>query len=152
MDESCLIALSLQGVKSAAPDANSVEVSELAEVSKKFSRDHLHQRDVEIEIRKADKRGNFFGHLWVKDQLYAVDLIMASLGYIDARENDIVPEMDELEAAQNKVVLGKEGIWAKEVALQLGIYEDDEEYKEEDDEGPFVGQIVEMKDATSFFV
>ena len=49
-DESCLIALMLEGVKSAAPDANSVEVSELAEVSKKFARDNLHQRDVEIEI------------------------------------------------------------------------------------------------------
>jgi hypothetical protein len=37
--------------------------------SVQFAREHLHQRDVEIEVLAQDKGGSFLGNLWVNKKV-----------------------------------------------------------------------------------
>lgn len=89
-----MIGFGLQGIRVPQPDQNSKLATQLSNQAKDFSKLQLHQRDVQIEVRHMDKKGNFFGQLWVGGQLYASNLLGEGLAYIEANDNDYIPEYD----------------------------------------------------------
>jgi len=43
------------------PDKNSELITEISNNAKEYSKQISHQRDVKVEVRTMDKKGNFFG-------------------------------------------------------------------------------------------
>jgi hypothetical protein len=41
-----------------------------------------------------DKKGNFYGQLWIGGQLYASSLLAEGHAYIEANDNDHIPEYE----------------------------------------------------------
>ncbi len=82
--ENVMIAFAIQGMRVPQPDKNSKEVSSISTLAKDYSKAQLHQRDVQIEIRHVDRKGNFFGQLWKQSGLYGEVLLQKGFAYIDA--------------------------------------------------------------------
>lgn len=150
--ENALIAFCLQGVRCPQPDKNADDLTALSNDAKVYSKNQLHQRDVQIEVRHVDKKGNFFGQLWTGSGLYSEALLHKGFAYMDVRDSDNLPEYDELEAAQKEASGVFKGVWAPPVALQLGLETGAAADEDEYGEGPLKGQIIEINNTTSFYV
>jgi len=68
-----------------------------------------------------DKKGNFFGQLWVNGELFAAQILGKGLAFIDANENDYIPEYDELETSEGHAREDSKGVWRQDAALELGL-------------------------------
>ena len=68
-----------------------------------------------------DKKGNFYGQLWIGGQLFATNLLGEGLAYIEASDNDYIPEYDQLETSEGHAREDSKGVWRTEVALELGL-------------------------------
>ncbi|KAF2073820.1 hypothetical protein CYY_004878 [Polysphondylium violaceum] len=69
--ESCMINFSLSGVRVPKRDENEV----LSNQALAYSREHLHQHDVSIQIDDIDKGGNFIGNLYYGNKNFALNLV-----------------------------------------------------------------------------
>jgi len=55
--------------------------------------------------------------------LLATNLLQKGYGYMDVRDTDFIPELDELEKAENLARDTKTGVWESDTAIELGIQE-----------------------------
>jgi staphylococcal nuclease domain-containing protein 1 len=84
VDEGRCVAFSLLGVKTMMSDKNQPVFDEYANDALRFAKDHLFQRDVNVEIFNTDKRGNFFGVLTLANKLdFATMLLEEGLAMVN---------------------------------------------------------------------
>lgn len=150
--ENVIIGFGLQGAKCPQPDKNSKEITAISNTAKDYATGQLHQRDVKIVVRHMDKKGNFYGQLWNNSGLFTTSLLQKGFAYLDAHENDHIPEYGELEEAETTARGDSKGVWRHDVALELGLETGGEGDEEECFEGPIKAEVVEMSDPQCFYV
>ena len=47
-----------------------------------------------------DKKGNFFGQVWINDNLLATNIVGKGFGYLELWDSDNIPEYEDLEKAE----------------------------------------------------
>lgn len=97
-----------------------------------------------------DKKGNFFGQIWVNENLLAINLLQKGFAYLDVRDTDFIPELDELEKAEGLARDTKTGVWNSDTAIELGIQ--DAHQEEEYDEGPAKATIIQLNSTNGFYI
>lgn len=149
--ENVVIGFGLQGIRVPQPDQNSKISTQLSNEAKNFSKSHLHQRDVQIEVRHMDKKGNFFGQLWIGDKLFASTILGEGLAYIEANENDYLPEYEQLETGEGHAREDSKGVWRTDAALELGL-QTGADAAQVFGEEPMKAKIITLDDTRGFFV
>ncbi len=96
-----------------------------------------------------DKKGNFFGQIWINDNLLAINVVNKGFAYLEVRDSDVIPEYDELEKAEQTARSQKIGVWNEDAALELGIEGAEEEKYEE---GPVKATIIELDSSQGFYI
>lgn len=75
----------------------------------------VHQRDVSIQVDSMDKKGNFIGWIFYKDELAnretSLNLQLVKLGYGQVRDSSASGTLGELKAAENVAREKKLGLW-----------------------------------------
>ena len=100
----------------------------------------VHQRDVTIQIDSMDKKGNFIGWIYYKDEETqketSINLTLVKIGYGQVRDSSASGTLAELKAAENVAREKKLGLW-------LDYQEPKQRVKEEeitiDESGDLVG-------------
>jgi len=73
--QNVLIALCIQGIRIPTPDKNSDLLTDISNAAKEYTKSIAHQRDCKVEIWSMDKKGNFFGQVWINENLLALNLL-----------------------------------------------------------------------------
>lgn len=75
----------------------------------------VHQRDVSIQVDSMDKKGNFIGWIYYKDESTnketSLNLQLVKLGYGQVRDSSASQTLGELKAAENVAREKKLGLW-----------------------------------------
>lgn len=75
----------------------------------------VHQRDVSIQIDSMDKKGNFIGWIFYKDETTnresSINLQLVKLGYGQVRDSSSAGSLTELKAAESVAREKKLGLW-----------------------------------------
>lgn len=75
----------------------------------------VHQRDVSIQVDSMDKKGNFIGWIYYKDESTnketSLNLQLVKLGYGQVRDSSASGTLGELKAAENVAREKKLGLW-----------------------------------------
>lgn len=134
--ESCIIALSLAGVRCPATsrrDQPGSVAEPFADEALALARHVLHQRDVEIEVESLEKNGVFLGFVHTLDtkKNYAVDILEQGLARRIPPAADRSKYALQLEAAERHAINMRLRIWEN--------YEEKEEEAEEPEELPAEG-------------
>lgn len=82
--ENRIIAFALLGVRPLSNDKNQPAMLKFAEEALSFAKEHLMQRDVQVEVFSADKRGTFFGTVQLTNQKkdFALKLVEEGLAMV----------------------------------------------------------------------
>jgi len=132
----CLINFICQGLQPIQSDANVPELQNIFAQGQKFARRTLLQRNVKLVINSSDKKGAFFGTLFVNGNDYAISLLEEGLvglkksgsrGYLPAQSQ----KKDKYEEAEEVAKKSKKGIWnpKNSVILDL-IFSEANEFEE----------------------
>jgi len=104
--ESCLINFSLSGVRVPKRDENEV----LSNQALAYSREHLHQHDVSIQIEDIDKGGNFIGNLFYGNKNFALSLVEMGFASVYDPMNRLV-EGKAFSDAEEKAKSSRLNMW-----------------------------------------
>ncbi|KAM9953356.1 hypothetical protein ACTFIR_008422 [Dictyostelium discoideum] len=104
--ESCMINFTMSGVRAPRRDEN----EELSNQALGFSREHLHQHDVHIQIEDIDKGGNFIGTLMVGNKNFALSLVEMGFASIYDPMNRL-NDYQRFEDAENKAKSSRLNLW-----------------------------------------
>lgn len=123
--------------------------------SVQFAREHLHQRDVEIEVLAQDKGGSFLGNLWVNKKNYAAlalgEGLAETIGSVKESEHST-----EYLIAEESAKRGKRNLWKNydeqaEIEKAKKKREEQEESKRPKQEDMDV-VVTEIVDGSNFYV
>jgi len=101
--ESCELILSLSAIKAPARG------EEFGDEGLAFTKDQIHQRDVEIDIVAQDKRGNFLGNLWLNKALFQVELLERGYAKIFAPKD--TEYYNDLQTAEQHAKKMHKNVW-----------------------------------------
>ncbi|KAK5582502.1 hypothetical protein RB653_004087 [Dictyostelium firmibasis] len=104
--ESCMINLTMSGIRAPRREEN----EELSNQALGFSREHLHQHDVHIQIEDVDKGGNFIGTLIIGNKSFALSLVEMGFASIYDPMNRL-NDFERFEDAENKAKASRLNIW-----------------------------------------
>jgi len=76
-----------------------------------YSRDHLHQRDVEIQISEVDKSGAFLGTLYLNKSDYLLQLLPLGHAKLFRRTIEKLPGSAQYITLEDKARKEKRGLW-----------------------------------------
>ena len=94
------IMLLLQGVRCIPNDANTAGFDEWSNKALKYTKDHILQRDVEIQVDAIDKRGCFLGNVILNKVDWATVLLKEGLAVAFGQATN-TPEYEKLEKEAN---------------------------------------------------
>jgi len=151
--ESCIINFTLTGVR--APQKRPDHTEPYAEEASEFSREKLHQHDVELEVESHDKGGTFIGTLFLNKKNFAVTLLEEGLASLHTPSATRSPFFNELNEAEALAKQQKKQIWtnydeAAEAAKRKQELEEQENQKNKNDHLRIT--VTEVVDASSFYV
>lgn len=118
--ENCLLALSLVGVKTLSADKNQPALAEYAHDALSFAKDHLFQRDVQVELYSADKKGNFFGTVTTPSKHdFSLKLVEEGLAqcYQHGSERRMPPNYEQICEMERQAKAKELGIWSRSLKL-----------------------------------
>ena len=85
---------------------NEGEYQKISEEALLFSKKHAQQRDVQIQLKRVDKKGIFHGKLLINKKDYALELLEAGLAiYMDTKKDE------KYENAENFAKKNRHGLW-----------------------------------------
>lgn len=91
------------------------EPEALKNASTQAAKNLVHQRDVSIQVDSMDKKGNFIGWIYYKDENTnketSLNLQLVKLGYGQVRDSSASGTLGELKAAENVAREKKLGLW-----------------------------------------
>jgi staphylococcal nuclease domain-containing protein 1 len=150
----CYAIVGLSGVRTLRSDKNIPDHAFFADKALEYARDHMLNRDVEIDLENVDKRGAYYGFVSHNKRGFAEVLLEQGLAYTEfigkeAQGSRALFSDIEAEAKKKKV-----GIWSRDVKIKAGDLAEEEksdnyETLEETHEKALVTEIV---DGNSFYV
>ena len=118
--ENCLLALNLIGVKTLSADKNQPALAEYAHDALSFAKDHLFQRDVQVELYSADKKGNFFGTVTTPSKHdFSLKLVEEGLAqcFQHGSERRMPPNYEQIREMERQAKSKELGIWSRSLKL-----------------------------------
>lgn len=123
--------------------------------SVQFAREHLHQRDVEIEVLAQDKGGSFLGNLWVNKKNYATlalgEGLAETMGSVKESEHST-----EFIIAEESAKRSKKNLWKNydEAAEKEKAKQEKEKYEEskKPKQNACDVNVTEIVDGSNFYV
>lgn len=119
-NESCYIALNLLGVKTPAADKNQPALMEFANDAHAFAKEQIFQREVQVELFNADKRGTFFGTIQMPNKSdFSLKLLEEGHAKIHVLGNErrLPSNMSQLEDMESIARKKELGVWSKSMRL-----------------------------------
>jgi len=145
--ENCVILLSLSGVQTPMRDD-----PEISNAAKAFSKERVHQRDIEFEVVGADKGTGFVGNIWLGKTSLSVMLLEEGYAKIfrnESRDPDMVIAEDT--AKRQKKNMWKNYDEEKEKAKRVERQQQRDEQTKQSQE--FIDVVVtEIVDGSTFYV
>jgi staphylococcal nuclease domain-containing protein 1 len=120
------------------------EPEALKNASTAVAKSLVHQRDVTIQIDSMDKKGNFIGWIYYKDEQTnketSINLALVKLGYGQVRDSSASGTLGELKAAESVAREKKLGLWLtyqepKRREEEVSVVQDDTDGGDEENAG-----------------
>jgi len=164
--ENCSVMMGLASLRTANPfrggaggggaaDKNARAGDPFGEEAKRFTRQHLLQRTVEVSLVDMDKNGVAIGNLYVlggsgERTPYGLELVKLGLARVDDRGTSSlpVPFVHALHQAEAAAVAAKKGMWSVEVAE---AEKEEEEVTAAQSEELIEVSVSEIVDGVHFF-
>jgi len=111
-EHSATISFALSGIKCPATARGEEKAEDFADEASLFTKLHILQREVEIEIETCDRGGSFLGSLFLNGDSLAVMLVRNGYAWLtDSADRN--PYFQQLEAAEKHAKSTKLRIWEK---------------------------------------
>lgn len=110
--ENCQLNFSFAGIKCPQTERKNVRGEAFGDEAKAYVREHLMQRQVQVEIEDMDRGGTAFGSLFVNGKLFALALLTAGLAYVDEYSVERTRMGDALYPAEAEAKARRKGLWA----------------------------------------
>jgi staphylococcal nuclease domain-containing protein 1 len=109
-EDGAVIVFGLSGIRCPSATRQSEPGQEYGDEALEFTRLHIMQRDVQLEVEQCDRGGAFMGTLWMNGQSLAVNLLRN--GYAWCSDTvDRSPYNQQLLSAENEAKTAKKRVW-----------------------------------------
>jgi len=161
--ETCLISFGLQGLRCEKVQKSNDPIPKIlpnAEGSKAyfFTKDNLHQYDVEVEVATLDKSGRFLGALFFNKKNFATTLLEEGWAFLNHPVAKNTPYYEEYVKAENQAKAAKKNHWEKwnpQAAEETRAKKENETEDKRQQEKPVAEmwtiQITEILDGCNFY-
>lgn len=150
----CFAVVGLSGVRTLRNDKNIPDHAYFGDLALNFARDHMLNRDVEIDLENCDKRGAYYGFISHNKKGFAETLLEQGLAYTEfiakeAQGSRALFTEIEADAKRRKV-----GMWSRDIKIKVpGFLEEEKSDSYSTTEEVHTKAIVtEIVDGNSFFI